>query len=333
MESKASERIVWIDWAKSVGMFLVILGHCHIRENEQFVTQFIYSFHMPFFFFLSGLLCKRELSIQSIKKDIIFLIIPYITYGIIHLLCIFRFDIDYIVGYIISLFVGMDISIGPIWFLPALFICKQLYLFVRKTKVLKKWIYYSFLILSFFPSYFISYHRLNIPFFADSALCGMPFFIIGHESYSFIEKIRCMEWVKKFLLSIVLGCISLLLCKYNGYSNIAMCVVGRSIFVYYLVAFSAILSLSIICMMMNGFMQSYITVTSYGTIVTLGLHGIPLTLLNYYIPTIFGYELSVYSLYIALVYSIITYCVCYVMILFVARKCPLAFGIRPISFQ
>ena len=50
-------------------MYLVILGHCHIRESEHFVVQFVYSFHMMFFFFLSGMLCKRELCIASLKKD------------------------------------------------------------------------------------------------------------------------------------------------------------------------------------------------------------------------------------------------------------------------
>lgn len=45
VQNYRDNRILWIDWAKSIGMFLVILGHCHIRESEQIVTQYIYSFH------------------------------------------------------------------------------------------------------------------------------------------------------------------------------------------------------------------------------------------------------------------------------------------------
>ena len=45
------KRIEWIDTAKGIGLILVILGHLHIP----FMTTWIYLFHMPLFFFLSGL--------------------------------------------------------------------------------------------------------------------------------------------------------------------------------------------------------------------------------------------------------------------------------------
>ena len=67
-------RIGWIDWAKFLCMFLVILGHCHVDDSGRFVVQYIYSFHMMFFFFLSGLLCKRNLCLVSLKKDIRYII-------------------------------------------------------------------------------------------------------------------------------------------------------------------------------------------------------------------------------------------------------------------
>jgi len=132
VQNYRDNRILWIDWAKSIGMFLVILGHCHIRESEQIVTQYIYSFHMMLFFFLSGILCRRDLSLTSIKKDIRYLIFPYLVYGFILIafstLRSRTFDIVVLLAQIKSLFWGDDISIGPIWFLPALFICKQLFL-------------------------------------------------------------------------------------------------------------------------------------------------------------------------------------------------------------
>ena len=34
-------RIVWIDYAKSLCMFLVILGHTHLQESQHFVIQVI----------------------------------------------------------------------------------------------------------------------------------------------------------------------------------------------------------------------------------------------------------------------------------------------------
>lgn len=75
-------RLNWIDWAKSICMLLVILGHCHIRESEQFVTQYVCSFRMSLFFFISGLLCKRDISRMDmvIRKDLKYLVSTYMCY-------------------------------------------------------------------------------------------------------------------------------------------------------------------------------------------------------------------------------------------------------------
>lgn len=45
-------RIKWIDNARAIGILLVVLGHSLIPASIQ---TYIYSFHMPLFFFLSGL--------------------------------------------------------------------------------------------------------------------------------------------------------------------------------------------------------------------------------------------------------------------------------------
>ena len=66
----AKNRIIWVDWAKSVCMFLVVLGHCHIQSSMYMITQVIYSFHIPLFFFISGLLCPKHFSKSTLLKDI-----------------------------------------------------------------------------------------------------------------------------------------------------------------------------------------------------------------------------------------------------------------------
>lgn len=48
---KDNGRIAWVDIAKGLGIFLVVLGHTY-RKNP--VQNWIYSFHMPLFFILSG---------------------------------------------------------------------------------------------------------------------------------------------------------------------------------------------------------------------------------------------------------------------------------------
>ena len=45
-----------VDWTKIIGIFLVTLGHGNLVSVE--LNTFIYSFHMPLFFILSGILFK-----------------------------------------------------------------------------------------------------------------------------------------------------------------------------------------------------------------------------------------------------------------------------------
>ena len=48
------ERVEYIDVARGIAMLLVILGHCN-QTVDCTLNRFILSFHMPLFFFLSGI--------------------------------------------------------------------------------------------------------------------------------------------------------------------------------------------------------------------------------------------------------------------------------------
>lgn len=52
-----NKRVVWIDYAKAFAMLFVIIGHV---ETGNSLTDWVYSFHMPLFFFLSGLTLKTN---------------------------------------------------------------------------------------------------------------------------------------------------------------------------------------------------------------------------------------------------------------------------------
>lgn len=76
------QRENWIDWAKALGILLVVMGHSSYASSD--VTRFIFVIHMPLFFFISGYLFKttrswREISTSNIKT----LLVPYIGFNII----------------------------------------------------------------------------------------------------------------------------------------------------------------------------------------------------------------------------------------------------------
>ena len=76
------QREKWVDWAKALGILLVVMGHSVYAYGD--VTRFIFVIHMPLFFFISGYLFKttrswREVSVSNVKT----LLIPYVGFNVI----------------------------------------------------------------------------------------------------------------------------------------------------------------------------------------------------------------------------------------------------------
>ena len=75
-----TKRIDWIDRLRGIAFFFVVLGHVYTPEP---VNAYIYSFHMPLFFFISGLTLNADKLIKTPMKQIFMnnlkrLIIPYL---------------------------------------------------------------------------------------------------------------------------------------------------------------------------------------------------------------------------------------------------------------
>lgn len=79
------ERIQWVDACKAYAIFLVVLGHYY---HGSFINSYIYSFHMPLFFFLAGLVSTIQVKTfkDFVRGRIRTLIIPYFTFGLIQVI-------------------------------------------------------------------------------------------------------------------------------------------------------------------------------------------------------------------------------------------------------
>lgn len=71
-----SKRDFTIDALKAVGIFLVVLGHTTKTEE---LHGYIYSFHMPLFFIISGLLYHARKDI--VKRLVRSLLVPYVGFA------------------------------------------------------------------------------------------------------------------------------------------------------------------------------------------------------------------------------------------------------------
>lgn len=90
-------REAWVDYAKGIGIILVVFGHVnrglysagiHLSEPfYQLTDSVIYSFHMPLFFFLSGLFFVQSLDRKGKNRFLISkidtIVYPYIIWSLI----------------------------------------------------------------------------------------------------------------------------------------------------------------------------------------------------------------------------------------------------------
>lgn len=145
MNSPLPNRIHWIDYAKGIGIFLVVIGHvCRGLTDSsilnplpaKLIDQWLYAFHMPLFFFLSGLLILGSTS--KPLKDFVLdklqtIAYPYFLWSIIQSVLIA--NLSRYINSAISLTNLWRIIYEPVfifWFLYILFVVMILYRVAHK---------------------------------------------------------------------------------------------------------------------------------------------------------------------------------------------------------
>lgn len=185
-------RDVTFDVLKGIAIFLVIVGHCEFGPFR----AFIYSFHMPLFFFISGYFLKNRPLRNEIYQSIKRLIIPYIftafwlcvaTTSIdpsrlksITIACLLGFRSQYVPNWI-------DAHVGLLWFILALFWARVItVILIQKVKsdIWLAIIFFAFALFGMFLN-----KRVFVPFCIPQGLCAAGFIFAGH----LIKKHKAIE--------------------------------------------------------------------------------------------------------------------------------------------
>ncbi|HVA96021.1 MAG TPA: acyltransferase family protein [Candidatus Acidoferrales bacterium] len=219
-ERTASKRIHWIDIARGIAIVLVIYGHLFSTDQQRYL---IYAFHMPLFFFISGLVFKpitaKPLLFIALKyfKQ---LLIPYYIFAVLTYIfaLISQTASLSLSGTAYQLFgilygSGSDGMLGynvVLWFLPCLFITK-LTLAVITRKISQTRHILLFLVASGTVGAFLSYATpwLKLPFGFEIALNSLPFLGAG---YLFMTHKRFLGNFIKYKLPIAAASLILTSC-------------------------------------------------------------------------------------------------------------------------
>lgn len=248
--------IVWLDYARMTGILLVVFGHSlqsipDWGESTMIrgLWDYIYLFHMPLFFIISGYLYKRDIG-ENLRtgggKLLYSLILPYIIYQLAYTPFFLIRHISEITNPYLLLKMLMGILDGdgyntpfsmyvclPCWFIMCIVQIRVLFLFVRFNRV-------SALFLSLLAIIFLvirRHYNLDFYFCIDCTIMAIPYFLSGYYlrmKFNYIQKINS---VLLFCLAILCGIVVYIDLMKNGAAQMIGPSYGNYILPNYLAGF------------------------------------------------------------------------------------------------
>lgn len=238
----SGNRIQWIDAAKGLGIILIVIGHIYSVAEPSAFYVFIYAFHVPLFFFLSGWTFKpgSEPFQGFFLKKARTLLVPYFCYAMLGFLF-------YLAGFLAARQMHLQIeqfnygllppligvfygSLGdghlvntPVWFVIALF-CTVIIGYGVNRLVASDAARMAVVLLLAAAGYEAA-RFVKLPFSLSSALIGLVFFQAGYW-FSRQRAKAPMPPLLQAALFILLLVVSLL-SQVNGFVTVAEARLGH----------------------------------------------------------------------------------------------------------
>lgn len=191
-------REEWIDVAKGILIILVVLGHSVSGPYYDLsnIIDYIYLFHMPAFFIISGYLYKRGSLVERLKKRTKRLLLPYFSYvTIITIIIIIKMiskneSIKSIVKQIVRNVLGgqyLHNYCGALWFVTCLLCTEIIYITIDKyikNDIIKISIIVLFYTVAHIEAWFLP--KFKLPFAIDISLITLAYYAIGAKLKTYI---------------------------------------------------------------------------------------------------------------------------------------------------
>lgn len=201
------KRIEWVDIAKGIGIFLMVMGHTGIPRIG---NQWIYSFHMPLFFFISGFLFQPEKysPCEFIGRKMKTLVVPYIFFIFLNWIgCeILQYEKYPPHSIIHILLYGSN---GAVWFIYVLFFTELYFFMLEKIRSMNNIIISLIIFVStIIAGYFMFLYKVHLPYKMEVIGMALFFYGIGYWIKSqkiFYKKLNVLLIFVLFMLSVILS--------------------------------------------------------------------------------------------------------------------------------
>lgn len=203
-----NQRLLWADQTKGIGIFLMVYAH-----NFPIFEYYIYTFHMPLFFFVAGMFHPKKSSSESIVKRAKTILIPYFLWGsILYLFWLFigRYygDSSNMGLSPLNNFIGVFYAQGdnafmnwgiPMWFLPCIFVTFCLFTVIRTIpkQITQISISIVLICLGFLYSHFYTF---KLPWSIDVACVSLIFYVVGFYLKDVIKNLKYKHILTSLLI-------------------------------------------------------------------------------------------------------------------------------------
>lgn len=276
-------RIEWIDWMKALGIYLIVLGHFYSIGEK-----FIYVFHVPLFFVISGFLNKKEADGRVFWRKLWFnLAVPMLLMAVMNFCyhCILMafngsFAIVDVYWFVRNLAFGMVSGLDSLWFVYTLILLKIFYQFCHSDKL-----FYCFTAIMLALALVYNHNDYSgYPFFLKEPnaiidLCtAYPFFAFGVLMRNYKDILNALNNKMVLIAAFACGLLFVLLCGvYNGYVGLYGCNYGGNILLFLVGAIAGTVMIWALSKFF-GCSPKIINIISRGTIIILGFHKIMIDL-------------------------------------------------------
>lgn len=284
-----STRLEWIDWMKAIGIYFVVLGHF-----GPFCGKFIYVFHMPLFFLISGFLCKKECDRYVFWRKIWYnLVVPMLiiatTCFLFHCLIEFlygSFNLSIIYWFFRNILFGMVSGYDVLWFVYSLILLKIIYQYCSS----KTLFYLLTVVMIFFAYIYNTYDFSGFPFFLNEPnavvdVCtAYPFFSLGIFVRDYKDMLNKWNNLAFFVFSFVCGLLIVsFCCFYNDDIEMYRCGYGGNMFLFLVGGVAGSIIIFLVSKLL-GHASKPVIIISRGTIIILGFHKFFIDLVRLFFP-------------------------------------------------
>lgn len=277
------KRIVWIDQLRGLAFYTVILGHMSIGKG---LKNWMYSFHMPLFFMISGLNLNIERVYRTSFKDYTLrlakkMLVPYLWLQMISFVLrqIVAFINDNPVKvreFLVGIFVGNNNLVGapsnPLYYVLLLFLAQLgLWFVIRIAKGHKASIG---VILSVLSVGSVCLQRIDIPWHVNVVPTAMFLIFIGRllmDAYLPVsEKLAKMNKGVYFGICGVLLAVGYILSRYNGRISIHGNYYGEDFIIFVVCAVASSVAIAMLVMLLPE--NKTLTFIGANTFFYMGIH-------------------------------------------------------------